>query len=242
MQTLPQVFPLPLFPAFRRFMLTDRFPQCATFDDVNRLFLRSGRYRNPSQFVLLGNYWLFFAADELRGRAHAVRQDDAGLLAERAALQLPPPSLSDRVYSVRLKPSVHVPHTTYFRRLPRAHSEDKLDYPVLFDVALQLMQTGLCMTDEGCWQTAASLPGNASAVHAHQLLIYCWQDSLWDVAKSHMSLVLQRVYQARFAWLRALIAVCQKGGQQAAEQWLTSFPTPLEFDQQQQRPELEAAA
>jgi hypothetical protein len=226
MQNLPQVFPVETFAAFRRHVL-QRHARLVdsggppTFDAVNAAFLSlqwaEGEQHEPSQFCLLGNYLQYFAAPELRSRVRTVLTDHSLLPPAAAAV--------DRAHEIVLRSSMHVPYTELYMpdalggSLPR-------DYERLYDVALSMMRIGLCALQPllSCRVSEAEW-----RVHAHQLLIYAVNATLWSVAVTQPELVHERVLLQRWRWLRQLAQTARRDLQAAAAS-LQRWPDAVAYD------------
>ena len=222
MQTLPVIFPVPLFPAFRAAMMR-RFDK-PYFDAVNQQFM-SERHTltsgEPSQFCILGNYWAYFSPEPIR-RLLQLKLSDRLPAETLHELTTNATSTSEAVMravrDVTLRASSHVKwvyHDTPFQ-------------PLLSKV-LPVLSTGICLARPGCEPEVEELKQ-----HSWQMLTYANQGTtLWMVARHRLELVMQWVIRARQRWLAAVVQTACLQGMEAAVQLLTAHPTAIGYGEWQ---------
>ena len=258
MQNLPIVMPTALYPAFRQYVVdhhaadADAAATGHHFDGINKLFMQL-HYHDPSQFCILGNYWLYFSPPHLRSQLHIVLTDHSTLDIDRQQLGLPLANGDpmEKVYQIFMKATVHVPHNSYYRGHPsviKRHPEDKIDPPSLYTFSQQQFHTALCEAqkywlhiDRAIWSMLCNrVTDDDRALHMDLSMLYCYVESSWHMNRHRRDLTTPHAYQAKWAWMGEIVNAAYQNGLQAAIDVVRRYPTHVEWDREQQRLQREA--
>ena len=252
MQNLPIVMPTEMYPAFREYVMSrHRTDELTHFDAVNKDFMP--KMVDPSQFCILGNYWLYFAPPHIRNKLHIVYTDHSTLDIDRQLLGLPAvgDDALERTYQIFLKATVHVPHNSYYRGHPtvkRKHPEDKIDPPSLYDFTQKQFHTAVCESQKH-WQhidqpLRAALCSGVTAddrtLHMDLSMLYCYFESGWIGNMHRRDLSVPHAYEAKWGWMGEIVNAGYKYGLDAAIKKVRQYPTHVEWDREQQRLKAEA--
>lgn len=196
------------------------------FNDVNKRFLtewQNPSSTEPSQFVLLGNYWQYYASPQLRDMLHVQLTDRINETLWRE-MESAKSNMSaavsqqamEAVYDITLRVGCHVKwvfdHAAYHDLLPRV-------IPLL-SAGLCFMSQSECHTDE-----------EKRTDHMHKLLTYVYEDqTMWMPGRIRLDLVKKHVYEGRRRWLSEIVRLAKQVSLSSAIGFVKRFPTAADYD------------